>query len=125
MARLGAENQAMRLLGYLAVHPGVRINNLEHCWQAVIPHDRGGETVVIQFGLGELLDDLEARDGKQAPLTSGPAGSMPAHRLPALRATLQPPERFARPRPWGRPPIPLGAAPGRCTLKSWRGGEDS
>ena len=64
MARYQAPEDRVRRQRYQAGHPDVRISSggVGRWWQAVIPQV-SGETVVIRFGLAELLDDLEARDG--------------------------------------------------------------
>lgn len=87
MARYQAPEDRVRRQRYQAGHPDVRISSggVGRWWQAVIPQV-SGETVVIRFGLAELLDDLEAQ-GRRA-WGAGPVSLQPAReraRLPAPR----------------------------------------
>jgi hypothetical protein len=72
MARYQRPEDRLRRQRYQAVHPDVRIGSDGggRWWQAVISEQGGGETVIIRFGLRDLLDALEANDGsagKHAP----------------------------------------------------------
>ena len=83
MARYQGLEDRVRRQQYQAGHPDVRIGSggAGRWWQAIIP-EASGETVITRFGLADLLDDLEARDGsagERAPLASSRRGSAPAY----------------------------------------------
>jgi hypothetical protein len=54
----GEPDQVPRLAAFRAAHPGVLIGGGGFgTWQALIP-EASGETVVVRYRLGELLDRL-------------------------------------------------------------------
>lgn len=56
----GEEDQLARLVAFRAAHPEVVIGDLGFgkVWQARIPEEEDGESVVTRYTLRELLDQL-------------------------------------------------------------------